>query len=365
MYRVELSPGEETAFRSIEELAVAIRRNVVTSRARIYHNATSKWLPIQFHPHYKIAFSMQLTQADLVAGAPVAPLSALKLGDSVTPQAPVSASKEAATQAALTAWPAPKPVAQPAPKPVPPPTAAKSFSPLVRREPASWETPITLGTPAPDPRRAPEPRRSKQAAESPRAEPTRVVEPARSTPARARSSRKSKKSRRSLHLALGGAVLAACVQLMIAAASSPRSQLAERVRTPRRLIEAPIEAMQEDSPRTVAGVLPALQTIPLPRRTAPARPAPRPVTTPARSEATSPPRDTLQARSDVMGASVDTASNPEIEPAPQAGDISGSVQSAQEPLAPKAADSTDKKALKGLLRAIGGTPAPESKTRKR
>ena len=35
MYRIELSLGEETAFRSIEELAVAIRRNVVTARARI------------------------------------------------------------------------------------------------------------------------------------------------------------------------------------------------------------------------------------------------------------------------------------------------------------------------------------------
>ena len=71
MYRIELSPGEETAFRTIEELAVAIRRNVVTSKARIYHNASSKWLPIQFHPHYKLAVSMPLTQADLVAGPPV------------------------------------------------------------------------------------------------------------------------------------------------------------------------------------------------------------------------------------------------------------------------------------------------------
>jgi hypothetical protein len=220
-----------------------------------------------------------------------------------------------------------------------------------------------LGTPAPDPRRVPEPRRTvpvHRAAESPRAEPTRGGEPARSTPARSKSSRKSKKSRRSLHLALGGAVLAACVQLMIAAASTPQSQLAERVRTPRRLIEAPIEAMQEDSPRTVAGVLPALQTIPLPRRAVSARPVP----VPAPTEAT-PGREALQARSDVMGASVDTASHPEIEPAPRALDFSGSVKSAPAPVAPKTADSTDKKALKGLLRAIGGTPAPESRTPKR
>ena len=79
MYRIELSPGEETAFRSIEELAVAIRRGVVTPRARIFHNASSKWLPIQFHPHYKTALSMPLTQAALVAGPQAKPLSSLSL----------------------------------------------------------------------------------------------------------------------------------------------------------------------------------------------------------------------------------------------------------------------------------------------
>src|SRR5215203_4605911 len=79
MYRIELSPGEETVFRSIEELAVAIRRGVVTSRARIFHNASSRWLPIQFHPHYKAAVSMPLTQAALVAGPQAKPLSSLSL----------------------------------------------------------------------------------------------------------------------------------------------------------------------------------------------------------------------------------------------------------------------------------------------
>src|SRR6476469_77936 len=79
MYRIELSPGEETVFRSIEELAVAIKRGVVTPRARIYHNASSKWLPIQFHPHYKTALSMELSPSALVAGPPAKPLSKLSL----------------------------------------------------------------------------------------------------------------------------------------------------------------------------------------------------------------------------------------------------------------------------------------------
>ena len=91
MYRIELSPGEETVFRSIEELAVAVKRGVVTPRARIWHNASSKWLPIQFHPHYKAALSMPLTQAALVAGPPVKPLSSLSLQQPEEPEPPVAA----------------------------------------------------------------------------------------------------------------------------------------------------------------------------------------------------------------------------------------------------------------------------------
>jgi hypothetical protein len=349
MYRIELSPGEETAFRSIEELAVAIRRNVVTSHARIYHNASNKWLPIQFHPHYKIAVSMQLTQADLVAGPPVTPLSSLMLGEAqAAPPAPVSSSREAATQAALAAWPAPKPVSTP---------PAKQVSPPARRQPLfAPEHPITLGTPAPEPRRIVQPARVE---EPPRAEPSRVVEPARSAPARATGSRKRRKPGRSLHIGLAGAVLAACAHLLVSAASSPGSELAARIRTPRRLIEASIEAMKEDSPRTVAGVLPELQTIPLPRRAASAiKRAPKPA--PARKPAA------IMARpqADMPAPTIDSASIPEIQAAPAAGNMSVSVPAAPVPVPSKMVDSTGKKALNRLLRTIGGTPAPESKTPK-
>ncbi|MBA3553822.1 MAG: hypothetical protein H0W29_03545, partial [Gemmatimonadales bacterium] len=55
MYRIEVSPGEETVFRTIEELATGVRNGLVTSRSRIYHGASQKWLPIEFHPHYKKA----------------------------------------------------------------------------------------------------------------------------------------------------------------------------------------------------------------------------------------------------------------------------------------------------------------------
>jgi hypothetical protein len=147
--------------------------------------------------------------------------------------------------------------------------------------------------------------------------------------------------------------------------------MVERIRTPRRLIEASIEAMKEDSPHTVAGVLPALQTIPLPRKTASAaKPAPRPAPKPARlapapaAIRAQPKSDSLEARSDALGATVDSALPPEIQPAPSADELSGSVPVAPVPATPKMTDSTSKKALNQLLRTIGGTPAPESKTAK-
>ncbi|HKT60406.1 MAG TPA: hypothetical protein VJQ46_10155, partial [Gemmatimonadales bacterium] len=58
MYRIELAPGEITVFRTIEELATGVRNGLITPKARIYHSASDKWLPIQFHPHYKQALEL-------------------------------------------------------------------------------------------------------------------------------------------------------------------------------------------------------------------------------------------------------------------------------------------------------------------
>jgi hypothetical protein len=353
MYRIELSPGEETAFRSIEELAVAIRRNVVTSRARIYHNATMKWLPIQFHPHYKIAVSMPLTQADLVAGPPVAPLSSLKLGDAQTASPPPSTS--AATQAALAAWPAPKPVSPPPARQDPPPPPVHRAPPPPPKAVVSSQPPIMLGTPAPEPRRAVQPARVVEPVrmEPVRMEPARVVEPARSAPTPAKSSRKRRKNGRTLRIGLAGAVLAACAHLVISAAGGS-SALAARVGTPRRLIEIPTEIMKEDSPRTVAGVLPGLQTIPLPRQMAASiKRTPRPVVPPPAARASTP------------APTVDSAATPEIHPAPEASDMSAGTPGSPVSVIPQGVDSTGKKALNRILRTIGGTPAPERATPRR
>src|ERR1044071_3607587 len=63
MYRIEVKPGEENVFRTIEELATAIRNGLVTPKSRIFHNASQKWLPIEFHPPYKKALQLPKTNS--------------------------------------------------------------------------------------------------------------------------------------------------------------------------------------------------------------------------------------------------------------------------------------------------------------
>src|SRR5689334_6464587 len=80
MYRIEIKPGEETALRTIEELAVGIRNGVITSRARIWHNAGQKWLPIEFHPHYRAALrQLETGSSDEPAQAALVPSPVLPL----------------------------------------------------------------------------------------------------------------------------------------------------------------------------------------------------------------------------------------------------------------------------------------------
>jgi hypothetical protein len=89
MYRIEVASGEETVFRTIEELAVGIRNGVVTPRARIYHHASQKWLPIGLHPHYKKALEMPAASAPhapVTATTPVPTPSRLKAQSSSRPQ---------------------------------------------------------------------------------------------------------------------------------------------------------------------------------------------------------------------------------------------------------------------------------------
>jgi hypothetical protein len=113
MYRIEVAPGEEAVFRTIEELAVAIRNGVVTPRARIYHHASQKWLPIGLHPHYKKALDMP------AAGISPPPVT------SATPIPTPSAPRQHLAARPLAPHPQPErvPPLRPAPEPSPAPSA--------------------------------------------------------------------------------------------------------------------------------------------------------------------------------------------------------------------------------------------------
>ena len=77
MYRIELAPGEEALFKSLEELAVGVQSGVVTPHARIWHAASNKWLPIDFHPHYKMAKEKPVAVAKAPAVAAAVPAAAV------------------------------------------------------------------------------------------------------------------------------------------------------------------------------------------------------------------------------------------------------------------------------------------------
>ena len=321
MYRIELSPGEETAFRSIEELAVAIKRGVVTSRARIWHNSSGKWLPIEFHPHYKIAASMQLTTADLVAGPPVQKLELLTLGEQMDP---------------------PPPPRRPAVQPEEP--RVKRISEPVKRisQPVNRIPESVKRSPEPEPKP-----RKKAAAKS----------------------RRPRSGGKTLRIALAGALFVGCAHLAYSAASAALSEdIATRPRTHRRLITTPTNIAQQGPETTAAAVLPGLPVVPRSgiRSSSAARPAPsRPLPTESavqdeaaplesRSEAATPAYDAFRA---------DSASG--IQPAPTSISIDAPAPLNGDSLAKKMVDSTGKKTLKRILRTIGGTAATEPTRPKR
>ncbi|HKU62644.1 MAG TPA: hypothetical protein VJQ44_15590 [Gemmatimonadales bacterium] len=132
MYRIEVRPGEETVFRTIEELATGIRNGFITPRARIYHAASQKWLPIEFHPHYKKALAGNFTPAPpspqpSLAAMPAPTFafpSAASAPPSSTPAEPIPTSN---TAPVITA---PSRQRQPSPK-APPPGASAAESPVL------------------------------------------------------------------------------------------------------------------------------------------------------------------------------------------------------------------------------------------
>ena len=135
MYRIEVKPGEEAVFRTIEELATGIRNGFVTPRARIYHAASQKWLPIEFHPHYKKALEGSFTPtptgpqpslAEMPAPTFAFP-SAAPAPSSAAPNPPASMAEPAPVSTA----PSPVRVPSPPPAKAPPTATAAAESPVL------------------------------------------------------------------------------------------------------------------------------------------------------------------------------------------------------------------------------------------
>jgi hypothetical protein len=68
MYLVEIEAGRERLYESVEALAAAIRASEIRPESRIFHRASSSWVPITVHPEYRKAVSAR-------ASEPLAPLS--------------------------------------------------------------------------------------------------------------------------------------------------------------------------------------------------------------------------------------------------------------------------------------------------
>ena len=352
MYRIELSPGEETAFRSIEELAVAIRRGVVTSKARIWHNATSKWLPIQFHPHYKTAVAMPLSQADLVAGPPVTPLSALNLPDPNAPAPRVSGFRPVDPSPQHgTPFPAPRvtpskptsPYHQPVPQLPPSPVAGL---PLI--EPlgsASLPAPVRPEPMKPEPIKPlaamPAPAVPRLFKPLPPAPPPMMKAPVvMEAPSKKKKKGRSRKSgRRALRAALIAAFFIGGAHLAISAGGALRG---DSLRTHRHLVAAPPEATKLDSPRTVAAVIPVLRNSSVPKLSHGSPLVPTAAVTQASLPAMTPASD----------------SSAEIEAAPSV-EMPAPTPTAADSLTSTTPDTTGKKRLKGILKAVSGAPGNE------
>lgn len=57
MYRIRLTTGEEAVFRTVGELALAVRSGVVSPKAEVFHKAANRWLPVELHPDYQTVAS--------------------------------------------------------------------------------------------------------------------------------------------------------------------------------------------------------------------------------------------------------------------------------------------------------------------
>jgi hypothetical protein len=155
-----------------------------------------------------------------------------------------------------------------------------------------------------------------------------------------------KSGRRPTRIALVGALLIGCAHLAITAGSAAVSEeIAVFTRSHRRLVPAPNNAQQGRPETTAAAVLPGIPGVTGGRSLLPTESA---------SQAATPSFEAFRPEPE-----------PILEPAPAATDIASPAPVSNDSLTRKMVDSSGKKAMKGLLRTIGGTPQPTPNRSKR
>ncbi len=116
MYRIRLTTGEEAVFRTVEELALAVRSGVVSPKAEVFHKAANRWLPVELHPDYQAVASGKhpaLPADDKKAVSAKRP--------AITAKSPVRAPAPAPIPGPSMSVPAPEPARPVPPSPLPPP----------------------------------------------------------------------------------------------------------------------------------------------------------------------------------------------------------------------------------------------------
>lgn len=144
MYRIEVATGDETVFRTIEELATGIRNGLITPRSRIYHAASQKWLAIELHPHYKKALDLVTGGAPMIDTGVTRPTPRRTPAPSPAP-GPTPSSPPALHTSRVEPWrppvtPKPAPAAPPAP--TRPPSASLPPQPSARPAPPPSPAPV-------------------------------------------------------------------------------------------------------------------------------------------------------------------------------------------------------------------------------
>ena len=158
------------------------------------------------------------------------------------------------------------------------------------------------------------------------------------------------KSHRQLRIALVGALLIGGAQWVLSAPLFSRTDVPVIARTQRRLIAAQTEAMKRVSSANTAAMIPVLPT--------PAS------TTPPSFGGMGGVQPAISGSQPQM-TPLESAASPEIEPAPSVIDVSVPAGKAADSLAAQVVDSTNKKAMKRILRAVSGASAKEKSPAKR